>query len=279
MWRSQTRAGAPRDVATTCITQPPLVAIAVERVAAALPETEAKAFVAELAPKVLDVPPLVVPRATTRRLTADHAHPPVGVRARLHPTVDARARSDADAVVGPRRGAVPPGGAAPLPALRHAPAPRERTRVRRRRPAHARARDPSRAPRLRPRASPARRPRGAGRRPRVQRVLRRREPVAPRADRRRRSRSAHRRAGRGARAAVARTHARVLLPPRGDPRTDERSDHRHLPATADDGNPRARARRPTAGSGGLLVGAIRCRASRWKPATSRTTATGPAPPG
>ena len=49
----ETRTGAPRDVATTCITQPPLVAIAVERVAQALPDEEARAFVAELAPKVL----------------------------------------------------------------------------------------------------------------------------------------------------------------------------------------------------------------------------------
>ncbi len=53
VWRSQTRAGAPRDVATTCITQPPLVAIAVERVAGALPADERTAFVTELAPKVL----------------------------------------------------------------------------------------------------------------------------------------------------------------------------------------------------------------------------------
>ena len=54
VWRSQTRAGAPRDVATTCITQPPLVAIAVERVAAGLPGDERETFVAELAPKVLE---------------------------------------------------------------------------------------------------------------------------------------------------------------------------------------------------------------------------------
>ena len=53
VWRSQTRPGAPRDVATSCITQPPLVAIAVERVAAALPRAERDAFVAELAPRVL----------------------------------------------------------------------------------------------------------------------------------------------------------------------------------------------------------------------------------
>jgi hypothetical protein len=54
VWRSHTRPGAPRDVATSCITQPPLVAIAVERVAAALPRDESDAFVAELAPRVLD---------------------------------------------------------------------------------------------------------------------------------------------------------------------------------------------------------------------------------
>jgi hypothetical protein len=53
VWRSKTRTGAPRDVATTCITQPPLVAIAVERVAQALPSDARDAFVAELAPKVL----------------------------------------------------------------------------------------------------------------------------------------------------------------------------------------------------------------------------------
>jgi hypothetical protein len=54
VWRSRTRPGAPKDVATTCITQPPLVAIAVERVAGALPRDERDAFVAELAPKVLE---------------------------------------------------------------------------------------------------------------------------------------------------------------------------------------------------------------------------------
>ena len=54
VWRSRTRPGAPRDVATTCITQPPLVAIAVERVARALPRDERDAFVTDLAPKVLD---------------------------------------------------------------------------------------------------------------------------------------------------------------------------------------------------------------------------------
>jgi hypothetical protein len=53
VWRSRTRPGAPRDVATTCITQPPLVAVATERVAAALPRAERDAFVAELAPRVL----------------------------------------------------------------------------------------------------------------------------------------------------------------------------------------------------------------------------------
>src|SRR5215213_8619154 len=54
VWRSRTRPGAPKDVATTCITQPPLVAIAVERVAGALPRDERDAFITELAPKVLE---------------------------------------------------------------------------------------------------------------------------------------------------------------------------------------------------------------------------------
>jgi hypothetical protein len=53
VWRSRTRPGAPRDVATTCITQPPLVAIALERLAAALPAAERAALVDELAPKLL----------------------------------------------------------------------------------------------------------------------------------------------------------------------------------------------------------------------------------
>jgi hypothetical protein len=53
VWRSRTRPGAPRDVATTCITQPPLVAIAVERVAHTLADDERASFIAELGPKVL----------------------------------------------------------------------------------------------------------------------------------------------------------------------------------------------------------------------------------
>jgi hypothetical protein len=54
VWRSRTRRGAPKDVATSCITQPPLVAIAIERVAAALPEQERRVFVGELVPKLLE---------------------------------------------------------------------------------------------------------------------------------------------------------------------------------------------------------------------------------
>jgi hypothetical protein len=53
VWKSRTRPGAPRDVATTCITQPPLAAIAVERVATSLPEEEGKVLVDELGPKLL----------------------------------------------------------------------------------------------------------------------------------------------------------------------------------------------------------------------------------
>jgi hypothetical protein len=53
VWRSRTRGGAPRDVATSCITQPPLAAVAVERVARALPTSERDAFVDEMVPKLL----------------------------------------------------------------------------------------------------------------------------------------------------------------------------------------------------------------------------------
>ena len=154
VWRSKTRTGAPSDVATTCITQPPLVAIAVERVAA--PFRRPKEGVRRRArAEGARVPPVVVPRATARRLAPHHAHPPVGVRPRLHPAVDARARGDAHAVVAAHGGEAQARVAAPLTALRHAATPRERARVRRRRPAHARPRHPPLPLRLRPRPHPA----------------------------------------------------------------------------------------------------------------------------
>jgi glycogen debranching enzyme len=53
IWRSRRRAGAPRDVDTTCITQPPLLAIATARVAAALDEPERGAFLGELFPRLV----------------------------------------------------------------------------------------------------------------------------------------------------------------------------------------------------------------------------------
>jgi hypothetical protein len=53
VWRSQTRAGAPRDIATSCITQPPVVALAVERVARALPREQRDQFVADVVPEVV----------------------------------------------------------------------------------------------------------------------------------------------------------------------------------------------------------------------------------
>jgi carbohydrate kinase (thermoresistant glucokinase family) len=52
IWQSERNPLAPRDVRTSCITQPPLVAIAVQRVAAALPPAEARAFLSELLPKL-----------------------------------------------------------------------------------------------------------------------------------------------------------------------------------------------------------------------------------
>jgi Trehalase len=53
VWQSQRHPDAPRDVATSCITQPPLAAVAVERVARELPEPERDAFARELFPKLV----------------------------------------------------------------------------------------------------------------------------------------------------------------------------------------------------------------------------------
>ena len=53
VWRSRRRPGAPRDVATTCITQPPMLAVAVERVAAALAPDRRERFLDEVVPKVV----------------------------------------------------------------------------------------------------------------------------------------------------------------------------------------------------------------------------------
>jgi glycogen debranching enzyme len=52
IWQSERNPLAPRDVRTSCITQPPLVAIAVQRVASSLPSSEARAFLAELLPNL-----------------------------------------------------------------------------------------------------------------------------------------------------------------------------------------------------------------------------------
>ena len=52
IWQSQRNPRAPRDVATSCITQPPLVAVAVQRVAGALPMAERREFLADLQPKL-----------------------------------------------------------------------------------------------------------------------------------------------------------------------------------------------------------------------------------
>ncbi len=53
VWHSRSHADAPRDVATTCITQPPVIAVAVWRVAQALPGDERRAFLTELFPKLV----------------------------------------------------------------------------------------------------------------------------------------------------------------------------------------------------------------------------------
>ena len=52
VWQSKRNPLAPRDVETSCITQPPLVAVAAQRVGAALPPVERREFLAELLPKL-----------------------------------------------------------------------------------------------------------------------------------------------------------------------------------------------------------------------------------
>jgi hypothetical protein len=53
IWQSSRHPHAPRAVATTCITQPPVVALAVARVADALGPDERRAFVDEMVPKLV----------------------------------------------------------------------------------------------------------------------------------------------------------------------------------------------------------------------------------
>jgi hypothetical protein len=53
IWRSRQHPLAPRDVATSCITQPPVPALAAERVAGALAAPERAALLCELVPKLV----------------------------------------------------------------------------------------------------------------------------------------------------------------------------------------------------------------------------------
>src|SRR6266550_1580591 len=53
IWQSKKYPLAPRDVDTSCVTQPPLPAIAARRVARALPASDRQSFLAELFPKLL----------------------------------------------------------------------------------------------------------------------------------------------------------------------------------------------------------------------------------
>ncbi len=53
IWRSRSFPEAPRDVETSCITQPPVAGLAVWRVAEALVGDERRAFLADLYPRVL----------------------------------------------------------------------------------------------------------------------------------------------------------------------------------------------------------------------------------
>src|SRR4051794_30495783 len=54
VWQSHRHPDAPRDVATSCITQPPVAAIAAARIAEALPADDRRTFVDEMVPKLVD---------------------------------------------------------------------------------------------------------------------------------------------------------------------------------------------------------------------------------
>jgi hypothetical protein len=53
VWQSRRNPLAPRDVDTSCITQPPLVAVASRRVAARLEPADARSFLADVVPKIV----------------------------------------------------------------------------------------------------------------------------------------------------------------------------------------------------------------------------------
>src|ERR1700694_5664358 len=54
IWHSKKNPHAPRDVETSCITQPPLAAVAAWRVAQALPTPDRSRFLADLYPKLVE---------------------------------------------------------------------------------------------------------------------------------------------------------------------------------------------------------------------------------
>ena len=150
---SGSRARTPTRPATStpsCITQPPLVAIAAWRGGAGAAGRRRGEFLAELFPKLVAYHSWLYRERDLDRTRPGHAHPPVGVRARHDAAVDARAPTDADAGVAARRasGSTSPASCARLRYdTRQLPACR--ARVRRRRPAHARARRAREALRLR----------------------------------------------------------------------------------------------------------------------------------
>ena len=53
IWQSSKNPLSPRDVATSCITQPPIIAIAARRIARTLPVDDRRGFLAEVLPKLV----------------------------------------------------------------------------------------------------------------------------------------------------------------------------------------------------------------------------------
>ena len=183
IWQSRRNPLAPRDIETSCITQPPVTAIATLRVAQALAPDDRATFLGELFPKLV---------AADEWLYRERDPDGCGLVTLIHPWecgldttppwMQAMA-PHAGAVVGTGRDPLPSRPCRAVPPARHEVHPVGPAPDRRRGPADARARATREASRLR--AAPhATRSVGADPGPGVQFDPRRRQPIVDR-DRRR----------------------------------------------------------------------------------------------
>ena len=288
IWQSKSHADAPRDVETSCITQPPLPAIAAERVAQALPARRPRRLLAELFPKLVDYHRwLYRERAPDGRGLVTLIHPWECGLDTTPPWIRQLRRMRRPVVAPSRTAAAPVAPRAALPP-RHPLRAGGRAAERRRRAADARARAPRAAPRLRPRAHAAGTPRCSSRTSPSTRCSAWRTAASSASPRDLgdtldadvdRALPPHR--GRPRRALGRRPRA-VLLARRVVERAHQDADDRDvLPAVAGRRAARsARAARRAARATRRATGrATRCRASRSTRRSSTTTGTGAVRPG